>query len=142
MLPYDRMVEPGFAANETAALTTKTAMRAMGQERDLSRTPRCDESPSITDPIDPLPFQILHAKMAESELTRREASQHQTSQDIYITEVKRLLPGGQRENLQPSGVPGSSRDDRNPGVLKRLGKAGNPEIKNMETLISRSRKPE
>ena len=58
--------------------------------------------------------------MAESELIRREASQHQTSQDIYITEVKRLLPGGQRENLQPSEVPGSSTDDRNPGVLKRL----------------------
>ena len=47
--------------------------------------------------------------MAESELIRREASQHQTSQDIYIIEVKRLLPGGQRENLQPSEVPGSSQ---------------------------------
>jgi hypothetical protein len=84
--------------------------------------------------------------MAESELIRRETSQHQTSQDIYITEVKRLLPGGQRENLQPSEAPGrSSTDDRNPGVLKRLCKVkgrGNPEIKNMETLIPRSRKPE
>src|SRR5271156_1685318 len=111
------MVEPGFAANETAALTTKTAMRAIGQERDLSRTPRCDESPSITDPIDPLPFGYCTRKMAESELIRRGTSQHQTSQDIYITEVKRLLPGGQRESLQPSEVPGrASTDDRIPDV--------------------------
>jgi hypothetical protein len=59
--------------------------------------------------------------MAESELIRRETSQHQTSQDIYITEVKRLLPGGQRENLQPSEVPGrSSTEDRNPGVFEAI----------------------
>jgi hypothetical protein len=44
--------------------------------------------------------------MTEPELIRGETSQHQAPQDIYITEVKRLLPGGQRENLQPSEVSG------------------------------------
>jgi hypothetical protein len=44
--------------------------------------------------------------MAEPGLIRRETSQHQAPQDIYITEVKRLLPGGQRENLQPLAAPG------------------------------------
>ena len=82
--------------------------------------------------------------MAESELIRREASQHQTSQDIYITEVKRLLPGGQRENLQPSEVPGVIHRRQKPWCFEaiRQSERGNPEIKNMETLISRSRKPE
>jgi hypothetical protein len=42
--------------------------------------------------------------MAEPELIRRETSQPQAPQRIYITEVKRLLPGGQREKLQPSAA--------------------------------------
>jgi hypothetical protein len=59
ILPEDRRAESGFATNETAALTTKMAMRVTGQERDLSRTPKFDERPSVM-----LPQNLPRAKSA------------------------------------------------------------------------------
>jgi hypothetical protein len=40
------------------------------------------------------------------QLIGRQPLQHQPPQAIYITEVKRLSPNGQRENLQPLAARG------------------------------------
>jgi hypothetical protein len=62
-----------------------------------------------------------------------------------LTEVKRLSPGGQRENRQVLAAPGRRTQKIETLMFRAIVQSErkrNPEIKKRETLISRSRKPE